>query len=183
MIKLQKHHIEEALHKIKTGLDKYQRLQTEVRNSNVKNNRDFQRRFNAFYRVRRNKVWQEVFYNLLESNKNRSVTFEDILNNLYQKTHRVEASFASKLVGTINPEMPIIDKVVYSNLGLKLPHAKTENRQKVICVQYESLRQEFLTFLKTENGKYLVRRFSNEYPKAKITEVKMLDLVLWQTRA
>jgi hypothetical protein len=29
---------------------------------------------------------------------------------------------------------------------------------------------------------YLVERFRNEYPDANITEVKVVDLVLWQTR-
>lgn len=33
-----------------------------------------------------------------------------------------------------------------------------------------------------ENGKYLVQRFRETYPDANVTEIKMLDLVLWQTR-
>lgn len=40
----------------------------------------------------------------------------------------------------------------------------------------------FDDFLKTENGKYLVEQFVREYPNAKISKIKMLDFVLWQTR-
>jgi hypothetical protein len=37
--------------------------------------------------------------------------------------------------------------------------------------------------LRTNTGHYLVKRFREEYPQARISQVKMLDLVLWQTRA
>src|SRR5262245_31120093 len=37
-------------------------------------------------------------------------------------------------------------------------------------------------FLSTENGKYLVQCFRKTYPYVDVTEIKMLDLVLWQTR-
>lgn len=40
----------------------------------------------------------------------------------------------------------------------------------------------FDDFLTTDTGRYLVTRFRDEYPDANVTEVKMLDLVLWQTR-
>ena len=36
--------------------------------------------------------------------------------------------------------------------------------------------------LKTPNGRYLVRAFDRAYPQAGITDMKKLDLVLWQTR-
>jgi hypothetical protein len=40
----------------------------------------------------------------------------------------------------------------------------------------------FNEFLTTEAGRYLVGRFRAAYPEAQVTEMKMLDLVLWQTR-
>ena len=41
----------------------------------------------------------------------------------------------------------------------------------------------FGTFSATETGGYLVERFRAEDPDAKITEVKTVDLILWQTPA
>jgi hypothetical protein len=37
-------------------------------------------------------------------------------------------------------------------------------------------------FLSMQKGKYLAGRFRETYPDADVTEIKMLDLVLWQTR-
>jgi hypothetical protein len=182
MISLNKHQIDTAIPKVKVGLEKYLWLQNEVLKRDVSTDRDFQRRFNAFYRVRRNTDWQKDFYKLLELNKKREISLEEILISLYKKVGRVEASFASKLVATINPKKPVIDKIVFNNLGLKLPTANTKNRSAVIIEQYEKLAKEFVDFLQTENGKYLVDQFVKNYPQSKLSKVKMLDLILWQTR-
>lgn len=40
----------------------------------------------------------------------------------------------------------------------------------------------FAAYLMTSNGRYLVQQFHGTYPEVAITEIKMLDLVLWQTR-
>ena len=44
------------------------------------------------------------------------------------------------------------------------------------------MRNLFSEYLVTDAGRYLVTRFNGYYPEATLTEVKMLDLVLWQTR-
>ena len=41
---------------------------------------------------------------------------------VYEKTGRIEASFASKLVATINPRMPVVDRIVLKNLYWRLPY-------------------------------------------------------------
>lgn len=179
---LNKEQITKAIPKVEKGLGQYKWLQNEVKKRNVSENREFQRKFNAYYRVRRNPKWQIEFYKLLEINKLKNSSFEDILSNLHQKTGKMEASFVSKLVATINPNMPIIDKVVFSNLNLKLPPANIKNRDSEIGKKYQTLIKEFSEYLETENGRYLVEKFIEKYPDANITKIKMLDFVLWQTR-
>jgi hypothetical protein len=41
----------------------------------------------------------------------------------------------------------------------------------------------FTAYLATADGRYLVTRFRETYFGIDISEIKMLDLVLWQTRA
>jgi hypothetical protein len=183
MIILQKPQIDKALPKVKNGPEKYLWLQNEVNKRNVSLDREFQRKFNAFYRVRRNKDWQKEFYKLLEINKGNIIDFYHMLVRFYDKTKKVEASFISKLVATLNPKMPIIDKIVFNNLGLSLPATYKKNRSLIINEQYKILIKEFSDYLQTDNGRYLVERFTKEYPQAKISKVKMLDLILWQTRS
>ena len=144
--------------------------------------RDFQRKFDGFYRIRRNPEWQATYYQLLASRLSTGIEFRDALNFMLEATGRFEASFMSKLVATIHPLKPVIDSVVLENVGLALPVANAPDRIERICSIHEALEARFHAFLAAEPGRFLVERFRELYPEANITEVKMLDLVLWQIR-
>jgi len=182
MIDITTEQIDCALLRVEGGLKKYLSLQDSLKKVDVSNNRDFQKRFNHFYRVRRNSDWQYQFYNLLQSHKNNNISFSDAIKEIHKNTGRFEASFASKLVATIHPDKPVIDKFVLENADLKLPYSSAKDRESKISSVYSQLESKFKDFLNTENGKYLVKQFQTKFPDAKITEIKMADLVLWQTR-
>ncbi len=182
MIELTNEQIDNALPRIEDGLLKYLDLQKELKNVDVSRNRDFQRRFNHFYKVRRNADWQTQYYKLLEEYKNSHATFSEILCKIHENTGRYEASFASKLVASIDAEQPIIDKFVLMNVGLRLPYSKAKNRASKIVEVHIVLLSKLKDFLETESGEYLVKQFKIKYPSANVTEIKMVDLVLWQTR-
>lgn len=188
MIQLSKKQINAAFPKIKKGLEQYLWIQGEVSKRDLSKDSEFQRKFNTFYRVRKNSEWRGYFCELLEINKNNSVDFADVLKILSKKSGNLEASFSSKLIATINPEMPVIDSIVLRNVRrmgnpkIRLPYFYENERQNKVVILHSELKRLFDDFLKTENGKYLVDQFVGEYPNAKITKVKMLDFVLWQTR-
>ena len=181
-IPLTKAQIDAAIPRVAEGLRKYLWLQQHRDASDLRFNADYQRRFNHFYKVHGGKNWQKHFYGLLEGNKGKPVQFGEILTALYRATNRYEASFASKLVATIDPNMPVIDSIVLGNLGLKLPPYKSSDRALRIQQLHAKLLSSFKFFLESENGKDLVSAFREAYPDADISEIKMLDLVLWQTR-
>ena len=174
--------IEESLGKVGPGLAKYILIQTSLRECDTRTDLDFRRRFNGFYRVRRGAAWQDAFFGLLERAKTEALTFGMILGDLRRATGRWEASFASKLLATVNPHQPVIDSVVLGNLGLRLPPQTSPGRAAGIEAVHRALADEFDAFLESEPGRRLVDRFRRTYPEAEITETKMLDLVLWQTR-
>lgn len=182
MINLTKDQIDQALTRVSDGLKKYSALQNNVLKIDVSKNRDFQRRFNHFYRVRRNSDWQSQFYHLLEDKKKSGITFWEALRYLHEQTGQYEASFASKLVATIHPDKPVVDKFVLENSNLKLPYASAKNREAKIIFKYNQLQDKFTEFLNTENGNYLIKKFRKNFPDSDITEIKMVDLVLWQSR-
>ena len=191
MVHLNENQIEDALPKIKNGLGKYVWLQAKLNLLNVRKDKLYQKNFNNFYRITpfRNQKWQKEFYKLLETSKrNKNIVFGDILNTLYKKTSSIEASFASKAVATINPRLPVIDSVVLRNLRkqgnimMRLPYYHENNRINKIKKLHKEMRRLFNVFLRTKNGKYLVKRFREEYTGVNITKIKMLDLILWQTR-
>jgi len=182
MISFTEDQIDQALTRVEDGLKKYSTLQDYLQNVDVSKNRNFQRRFNHFYRVRRNSNWQSQFYRLLEDKKKSGITFSEALRYIHEHTGRYEASFASKLVATIHPDKPVVDKFVLENADLKLPYSSAKNREAKIISVYNQLQEKFTVFLNTESGKYLVKKFREKFSHANITEMKMADLVLWQSR-
>jgi len=183
MIKISKSKIFESLPKIEVGLTKYLSIQESFKNTDVSTDRDFQRRFNHFYRVRRGVSWQRDFYRLMQDLRDQNNTsFFDVLQQLHKDTGKYEASFASKLVATIDENRVVIDKFVLENAGLKLPTPTTNNRVIKIVEVYEILGKQFQYFKKSEAGQFLIKEFERRYGKGLVSPTKMIDLVLWQTR-
>lgn len=181
---LTKKQIDAALPKIEKGLKQYLWLQSKMKtSSHFHEDVDFRRKYNHFYKVRRGLVWRNTFYKLMAQAKKEHLQFHTVLESLRQATGRYEASFASKLVATLDTSMPVIDSVVLKNLKMRLPSATASDRAAKISKLHKNLSTCFSNFLQTENGRYLVLEFNLKYPSAEITEIKMLDLVLWQTRA
>jgi hypothetical protein len=182
-ITLTKQQIDQAISRVEPGLRQYLWLQKNRDSCNIDSDADYQRKFNRFYRVRRKESWRDSFYELLEAAKKRKrARFPEILHALYRATNRCEASFASKLAATIDTNLPVIDSIILRNLNLRLPTSKSNDRLAGIADLHEELGREFRCFLSTDQGRYLVRKFRLKYPGVRISEVKMLDLVLWQTR-
>ena len=176
--------IDKALPKVEQGLGQYLWLQKKIAGQGTfHQDAEFRRKYNHFYRVRRGSAWQYEYYGLMARAKKEQLQFHTVLDLLRQATNRYEASFASKLIATINPSAVVIDSIVLKNLGLRLPYAAARDRVAQICKLHQELTLLFRVFLETEAGKYLVAQFKERYPSANITEVKMLDLVLWQSRA
>jgi hypothetical protein len=183
VIRLDEAAIERALPLASVGLEKYCRLQAALATTDVAHDRGFQTRFNAFYRVRRGSAWRAAFFSLLQQEKSCPHSFAGVLRALHAATGRVEASFASKLAATVDPDKPVIDSFVLKNLGLRLPPTgAVEIRLVRIEELYDRLKQIYANFLDSDMGRYLVMRFGESYPERQVTPVKMLDLILWQTR-
>jgi len=165
------------------GLEKYRWLQAELWTRDVAHDDEFQKTFNGFYRVRRNSAWRSAFYALFELEKSKRRTFGDVLWALHASTGRVEASFASKLVASVNPDMPVIDSFVVKNLGLPVSRGgSVAERFARIVDLHNQIRRTYAEYLETEAGHDLVASFMQMYPGRSVTRTKMLDLVLWQAR-
>lgn len=178
--------IDSSLKKVNTGLGKYLDIQkrlNELTGKPLKDDAKFRKSFNGFYRIRQKPAaWYNAFYELLDESRSQSINFSTVLRSLHKATNRYEASFASKLLATLNPQMPVIDSIVLKNLNTKLPYQSDPNRFESICSLHEEINRCYADYLQSEQGRYLVNQFRKTYPHADITEVKMLDLVLWQAR-
>lgn len=49
----------------------------------ISQSNEFQRKFNGFYRIRRNKEWQDKFYKYFQNNKNnKELTLQESLEDI-----------------------------------------------------------------------------------------------------
>jgi hypothetical protein len=143
-----------------------------------------QKKFNYFYQVRRNAQWREKFYTLfVKYSKENRADFADVLGALFTLTGRVEASFASKFVATIDPNLPLIDRNVLTFIDRKLPTSDRDPEGRIVAIVdlYSNMTEAFPAFLGTACGRYLVDRFTAEHKDRLISPMKMLDFVLWQS--
>lgn len=175
--------IKQSLENIRPGLIKYIDIMNRVNSSNVSVDKEFQKKFNSFYRIRqRSPEFYDCYYNLLENSKANIITFEEVITHIYNNVGRVEASFSSKLVATINPDKPVWDTYVLHNLGLKTPYQADKNRVSKIINLYDEICEWYDEYLLREETEEVLDLFDKMYPDVLITNVKKIDFILWQMR-
>ncbi|HOG24491.1 MAG TPA: hypothetical protein PK590_07560 [Candidatus Omnitrophota bacterium] len=173
------------LSKIERGLRDYQWIQTRVNEVDVSADHLFQERYSVFYVMWfRPKEWKKCYFELFEQAKKMEPRpdFREILKCLNERTGKMEASFASKLVATLNPAKQIIDKYVLENFELILPPLNRVNRLEETVGVYEKLGALYNDFLKEPICGEICRRFNKSFSVSNVTQLKMIDFVLWQIR-
>ena len=165
------------------GLDRYAYLQKQAPVVNVTADKEFQRVFNGFYKVRKNAGWREHFFSLMERAKKEGLIYDDVIKEFLQTTDMVEASFASKLIATLNDSCPIIDQYVLKNLGLSIVGSGKDARcQNAIDVYYR-ICDWYDDYLETQEAKANIVCFNNMLPQyAWISDVKKIDYLIWTKR-
>lgn len=175
--------IKQSLPKIRIGVDKYINIMDKLNSCNVSENMDFQKSYNGFYKIRQRKPeFYKSYYDYMESKKNINVTYSDIVTHFYNQFNRIEASFSSKLLATINPNMPVWDSIVLKNLGLKPPAYYKANRLENVISLYCEIVNWYSEYLKASNSVDVIKVFDSIYPNTEITDVKKIDFALWSIR-
>ena len=163
-------------------LEAYAWIMERFNKTDVSVDTEFQRRFTRFYVLRRNAAQQKAYYDLLEACKGKeNVSFPEILRALYEATGWVEASFSSKLLATIKPDMPIWDSIVLSRLGLK--SSTSDDKEKRLASSeklYESIVRWYHEYIPTAEAKEAISAFDAAFPKyIGFTATKKIDFLLW----
>jgi len=172
-----------VIHKVEPGLEKYQVIMDRFPKVDVSKDAEFQKMYNGFYRVRqRDEEFYNAYYSYMEECKAEGTDFEKTLRYFYSKLNRVEASFSSKLVATINPEMPIWDVYVLENLQLKTPAQYSKTRLEDTVNLYKEIEKWYSDCVKSKDGKEMIKIFDQSFPNNFISNIKKIDFILWQIR-
>ncbi len=158
---------------------------------------DFQRKFNGFCMIRRDKAWRKEFYGIFAdlAKRRESVTLKNVLGRLDRRVEkikgpRLEFSFATKMLAFLRPEdSPIWDRWIMENvfphLGCDvkpLVHGSIRSREKAALEIYDKLRKWYADALKSDWAKDAIRGFDQYIPsryRTKIPPIKKLDWLLW----
>lgn len=162
------------------GLEKYSRIMSLWNSDRFD---DFVKEFTRYYQLRRNKEWRIHFFKLFIEARDNSYSFDRILTRLYEMTHRVEASFSSKMLATIDASMPIMDRHVLHyfdlNLGGESPEEKLSNAVNV----YNQIVGLYREYLKTEEAEKTIESFDRMIPEYTwINPTKKIDYLIWSKR-
>jgi len=175
-----------AIEKAEPGIRQYLEIMAEFPRVNVAEDREFQRKFNGFYRVRQRPAeWYAAYYGCMEECKHlRPVpTFDEILDHLWLVLARCEASFASKLAATLDPSRPIWDRYVLANLGIRPVTGTGATKVAASKTAYATICAWYGRLLRSDEGAGMVRLFDTRVPEYRwISDVKKVDFVLWQMR-
>lgn len=171
---------------VRDGLIKYEKIMESYKKTqDVSKNLDFQRMYDGFYRVRRNEEWRKYYFKLMQEMRNKDVSFGDILTLINEETGRIEASFASKLLATINPNYPIWDQYVLANIGLEATPQYMSNdiRLEASIEIYDEICDWYKERINSDEGKAEIEFFDSKFPKFKwISNIKKIDFLLWSKR-
>lgn len=164
---------------------------------------DFRKLFNGYYGIRYDDIWQQEYYRIFQKmkvkeNTEKEASFEEIVCKIFSATRRVEKSFASKMLATLNPEKPILDSRVESclrKLGVDLEESETiiecewfengyldldRNRLSSVILEYRNLVKWYENYLKLKEASDIIVYFDDAFPEYKhFTEARKIDVFLW----
>ena len=165
------------------GLDKYLFIMNKLDKCLVDEDDEFQKCFDTFYRVRRDKKWRNTFYSYFQKAKERrkELYFDEIIDYMYYKIkpHSVEASFCSKMLATLNPNMPIIDHFILKRLDLEIKGNKEEKLRDAKRVYKEIIKKE-KELLEDKKYKKMIKDFKLYFNEYDLSDIKILDFILWR---
>lgn len=183
-MKIDRENLTENLISKALNIKDYTEIVTTFNKRNLSTDQDFQKTFNRFYVVRRNETWRRFYYDFFEQQKHRKdITFKEILYAIFEHTGKIEHSFSSKMLSTIDPNMPIWDVYILNHIGLELSgkskNEQLENRVKL----YNQIIAWYDDFLASDEGKSCVKHFDMLMPHYRwLTPTKKIDYIIWGVR-
>jgi hypothetical protein len=176
--------IESALEQL-SAVGNYRIIMEMLHKVDVSQDEDFQRRYNGFYKLRRDETFRNVYYKYMQENKkNEKLDFATVLRHFYKEFSNVEASFSAKLLHTIRPyDLPTWDDFIGKNTKVEIPKGGAKEQRITATVEkYDELTKWFNDYRNSENGRKMLSLFDQSFPSFDISDIKKIDLVLWQIR-
>ena len=173
-----------AIRKARKGISQYLEIMNSFHLTDVSTDREFQRKYNSFYRVRqRSRDWYDTYYSYMQLQKCKAPGFPKVLRYIYSELGRYEPSFSSKFVATHNPELPIWDAFVLKNTRIKAPYYTDPYKIFKAEKKYKEIQDWYAQYIRSDSGRSIIEIFNELVPEHNmISNLKKIDFILWQTR-
>lgn len=175
-------------------IDIYAQIMNKVQTVNVSVDHNFKDTFCEYYGLNgfTDLSFQNDFFNYMQQikSKNPLPSYRDVMEQLWKQTGRVDYSFSSKLLHTLNPNSPILDRHVLRLLGFERKDSgKPQSRINYYSVVYETVEAEYKQIATDlENGCTskicnALRTLDSKYPKGSyLSTARKIDCLLFRLR-
>lgn len=175
-------------------IDIYAQIMNKVQTVNVSVDHNFKDTFCEYYGLNgfTDLSFQNDFFNYMQQikSKNPLPSYRDVMEQLWKQTGRVDYSFSSKLLHTLNPNSPILDRHVLRLLGFeKKGSGKPESRIDYYSDVYETVKAEYAQITEAlKNGCTskicnALRALDSKYPKGSyLSTARKIDCLLFRLR-
>ncbi len=145
------------------------------------NDKFFRFVYRSFYRLDGAGLTEELkdeYFRLLKDGETSLRKILTILHKYPTKRgyNTYQLSFATKLLHTLNNNLPIYDSNITYLFGL--PSLKPKNLDQRIKV-YNSLKEKFNSLLNDTEVQQRIERIKKKHSAEKMNNAKMLDFILW----
>jgi len=174
-------------------LDTYVSIKDEFLKGGVGSNGAFQLKFNSFYRLNGaglTKEFKSAYFKLMEENRNTedfdNRQIKEILLELFkyknaQGNNCIHFSFATKLMHTINNNLPIYDSMIKKVFGFTGPHSYNNINEKInnYLIHYEAIKDTYRQIIENNKLNSTFALFDLKFPNSTLSKTKTLDFIFW----
>ena len=151
------------------------------RNSKLPLDRAYKENYWDFYRLfRLGNVHRDFYFSILERYLKKSVIrdgdFENILDELKDRTNKYWFSYTTKLIHTINNDYPIYD----DNLRRVFAWGDVYGNRAAILERYSTLKVSISELLSDTRTKEFIEKMRRNFDSlSEISDTKIFDFALW----
>jgi hypothetical protein len=158
-------------------------------NKNKSKDSNYRNAFKKYFglRIKRGEK-TDSFFDLLESYQNKkTISYDEIINDLKNITNRNEMSYASKIFSLLKPDEPTIDIKICNHFAIKRPNkASLDMRIAESIVIHRNLKDEINKLLLDKRVVEIIEVFRKRYKNIAgikmVHDVKIIDFVLWKNK-
>lgn len=172
----------------------YAQIMNKVQTVNVSVDHNFKDTFCQYYGLNgfTDLSFQNDFFDYMERIKSNNPlpSYRDLMEQLWNRTKRVDYSFSSKLLNTLNPNSPILDRHVLRLLGFERKDSgKPQSRINYYSDVYETVEAEYDQIANAlKNGCTskicnALRALDSKYPQwSGLSTARKIDCLLFRLR-